>query len=127
MRAAKASKVAAKSAALREVARRKHEEAVQELVTHRQLVARLKTAYAKAARAAAIPGVAPRTSVLPVGIGRPEDMTPEERQLVGGLALLAGLGRSESAPAKPDPAEARKDQTRWRVIGPGVLIPPRMP
>jgi hypothetical protein len=119
--------VAAKSAALHEDARRKREEAERELITHRQLVAGLQTAYAKAARGAAFPGVAPRTSVLPMGIGRPEDMTPEERQLIGGLALLAGLGRSESAPAKPDPAEALKDQSRWRALGPDVLIPPRMP
>jgi hypothetical protein len=54
-------------------------------------------------------------------------MTEGERQLIGGLALLAGLGRSESAAPPPDRAAALRDPTRWRAPGPGVLIPPKQP
>jgi hypothetical protein len=73
--------MAAKSAAVREDARRKYEDAQGELITHRQLVARRGTAYAKAARAAAFPGGAPRTSAMPFGTVRPEDMTAESSLL----------------------------------------------
>jgi hypothetical protein len=86
----------------------------------------LENVWAAAAWRAEHPGEAPRTSPIARGAVTAADMTEEERQLMGGLGLLAGLSRGESAPAKPDPAATLRDQGRFRVLGPGVIVPPRM-
>jgi hypothetical protein len=87
-------------------------------------VSALYAVWAEAQRAAENPGTAP--GMPPVAAI--SNLDPEVRQLIGGLAALAaGLGRSATAPPRPDRAEVLKDSSRWRVLGPGVLIPPRMP
>jgi hypothetical protein len=102
-------------------------QAEQRLAGHQLQLAGLENAWAAAAWRAQHPGEAPRTSPIALGVTSAADMTGEERQLIGGLALLGGLGRSQGAPLPPDRAAILKDQSRWRVLGPGVLIPPEQP
>jgi|HubBroStandDraft_6_1064221.scaffolds.fasta_scaffold00231_24 hypothetical protein len=96
-------------------------------------LAGLETAWAAAAWRAQHPGEAPRTSPMMLGGVTAADMTGEERQFLGGaLALMAASSfRADPAPAKPDPGEVIRDQTRFRSIGlpggRGVIIPPRAP
>lgn len=102
-----------------------------ELAACQLAVSELETAWSAAAWRAQHPGEAPRTGPMPFGGMTAADMTEEERQLMGGLLMFASLGRADPAPAKPDPAEVLRDQTRFRSVGlPGgraMILPPRMP
>ncbi len=81
------------------------------------------------------PGVAPRTSPLQVGLGRPEDMTESERGLLG-MYAIAALQAGGSKPESQPPARRRRttngefaaqDPSQFRMIRQGtsmIAVPP---
>jgi hypothetical protein len=101
------------------------EKAETALHEHEQEVAQLQAGYASAVRAAQNPGTAPRSRPLRIALGRPEEMSPAERQLLSTYALE--LGGAVGAPArKPSPLTTglnwREDLARMdasRALGRG--------
>jgi hypothetical protein len=114
---------------------RKHQDAERALDTHRGQLREASAALARALAAGCSPGVAPRTSPQRPGIGRVQDMTPEERDYAALLAISMGAAASGGG-GREDPRRsrvttrgelARQDPNGFRYMrtGTGVaVIPP---
>lgn len=125
--ASKAARVAAGSKAALDQARTDHERARQNILALNAEIRACQADYAAAVRRALFPGQAPRTSPLALGAATAADMTDEERQLIGSIALLAALGSDRPQPSRPSPGETLQDVTRWRRIRGAnsmLVIPP---
>ena len=123
VRAAKALAMADEARRELAIAEQARDAARQARVAYVTEDAEATRAYAAAAAAAANPGTAPRTSPLALGLGRPDDMSTEERQLVA--AAILALSASSSAPAgtarpvprprmAPASGSCPRREARWR-------------
>ena len=116
-------------------ARQEHQAAEAALDAHRTGLREDLASWQRALDAAYNPGVAPRTSPLRVGLGRPEDMTPEEKDLLAMIALT-GMSTGSAGTAAGEPRRNRittngefaaQDPTKFRLIRQGThmfAIPP---
>jgi hypothetical protein len=87
--------------------------------------------HVQASRAAENPGIAPGMPGIAPGVGRISDLDGETRQLMAAVAIMASAALTTSpTPASPDPAEAMKDKSKFRLLslpgGRGVIVPPAM-
>jgi hypothetical protein len=94
-----------------------------------------QAAFTRALDAGFNPGISPRKSPLALGLGRPEDMTPEEKNLLA-MVAITGLtrGAADRGPRQPrrnrhttNGEFAAQDPSGFRMIRQGThmfAIPP---
>jgi chromosome segregation ATPase len=123
------AQVAAASEAALARARSVREQKETEVTAWEAEVASYYADYAGAASRAVSPGIAPGMPPPGLVVGRISDLDEEARQLIAAVAIMAGsaLGDRSTPAAPPDRAAILKDPGRFRVFGPGVIVPPRMP
>jgi hypothetical protein len=119
-------------------ARLKHQAAETALEAHRADLRGGSAAYNRALEAGFNPGIAPRTSPLQIGLGRPEDMTEAERRLVAMYVIAAAKAGGSTTPESQAPARERRttnagfaaqDPSGFRMVRQGtsmIAVPPAL-
>jgi hypothetical protein len=118
-------------------ASKQRQDADEVLDAHRGQLREAQAACARALQAGMNPGVAARKSPLALGLGRPEDMTPEEKSLVA-MVAISGMtaGSAGAAGGSEQPRRNRfttngefaaQDPSKFRMVRQGshvIAVPP---